>query len=947
MRTLWILLICLIACENLEAQYSREDSSFLLQYSNEGIPARTYKSLPPERITNRYFLARFQQPFVNKGYSSLKIVRQLSSQHAIIRIDVAQDVNEIFPHVDYIFVANDNWKLPTGWSINNLATWSRKMLIVFSDPTSFLDAFTQLHGRIINQFSFNTYEIELEKAEDAVKLLQEPSVVFLQPISNSKEELLINGFDLGTNRVNLAHRRYPSITGAGLVVAVKENKFDTTDIDFKGRYVPTGVSSNVITGHASIMTTMIAGGGNSYHLGKGAAWNAQLSSTNFSQLLPSPDAFYNQFHISVENHSYGTAIENFYGADAAAYDASANSSPSLVHVFSSGNSGTFTSTSGKYSGISNFANLTGSFKMAKNIITVGATDSFNTVEVLSSRGPAYDGRIKPDLVAFGQDGSSGAAALVSGTVLLMQHAYKLQHHDSLPTSALVRAVVINSADEIGAQGPDYISGFGSLNTANAIQTIMEGKFSQGSVTNQSSAIIPIVIPPGVQQFKMTMAYTDPPTQANAFKALVNDLDLELVHVSSGQTWKPWTLSIAPNKDSLLLPAVRNRDSLNNVEQISIDQPAAGNYEMRIFGRVVTNASQTYALAYKFDSINSFRWDYPTKNDPVIAGTQQLARWNSTYSGNGTIEFSSDGGATWQLIGSAELAKKYFKWQTTDLFQRGILKMTINGNVYVSDTFVISRTIEMKVGFNCPDSVLLSWNKLDKADQYRIYALTSNFLQPVATRSDTFFIFSKADINTKHFTVAPLTQTSEGIKAYTINYETQGVGCYLKEFLVQLNVNKAIISLILGSTYNLKQIEIQKDNGHDFASFQTVSNPNQLAYDFENANLHPGVNRFRAKLTLNNGVVIYSNQEIVYYLANQDFIFYPNPTSTSKGFNVLRRDLEEATLVLYDVYGKKVKQFFLQDIVNSIPTSSLQRGLYFAAVIDKNGKRVTTQKIVVQ
>ena len=38
--------------------------------------------------------------------------------------------------------------------------------------------------------------------------------------------------------------------------------------------------------------------------------------------------------------------------------------------------------------------------MAKNIITVGHIDSLGNVLSLSSRGPAYDGRIKPELVAF-------------------------------------------------------------------------------------------------------------------------------------------------------------------------------------------------------------------------------------------------------------------------------------------------------------------------------------------------------------------------------------------------------------------------------------------------------------------------------------------------------------------------------------------------------------------
>src|SRR4030095_10435784 len=126
---------------------------------------------------------------------------------------------------------------------------------------------------------------------------------------------------------------------------------------------------------------------------------------------------YQQYNVSVQNHSYGTGIENFYAADAMAYDASVITRSTLTHVFSAGNSGGSASASGIYTGITGFANLTGSFKMAKDIITVGHTDSFGIVLPLSSRGPAYDGRLKPELVAFGEDGSSGAAAIVSGIVL--------------------------------------------------------------------------------------------------------------------------------------------------------------------------------------------------------------------------------------------------------------------------------------------------------------------------------------------------------------------------------------------------------------------------------------------------------------------------------------------------------------------------------------------------
>jgi hypothetical protein len=188
-------------------------------------------------------------------------------------------------------------------------------------------------------------------------------------------------------------------------------------------------------------------------------------------------------------------VENFYGADAAAYDATVINNPSLLHVFSSGNSGTSASATGIYSGITGFANHTGSFKMAKNILTVGATDSFSVVAALSSKGPAHDGRVKPELVAFGEDGSSGAAALTSDTALLLQHTYK-QLHGCLPAGSLIKAILINSADDAGNKEVDYANGYSSLNALNAVKTLQLGRFMNGSVAHSGTQLFTISVPAG-------------------------------------------------------------------------------------------------------------------------------------------------------------------------------------------------------------------------------------------------------------------------------------------------------------------------------------------------------------------------------------------------------------------------------------------------------------------
>ena len=189
---------------------------------------------------------------------------------------------------------------------------------------------------IFKSAEFSVYKLSATVA-DIDSILQVPEVVFIERGNRvPKEELVIGNLDLSVNKINLAHRNFPSINGDGIVVSVKENKPDTSDIDFKGRFLTTNLASTTVNSHASIMATMVGGGGNSWHLGRGAAWGSTISSSTFATLMPDANNSYQQYNISVQNHSYGVGIENYYGADAAAYDASTINNDSLLHVFSSG-----------------------------------------------------------------------------------------------------------------------------------------------------------------------------------------------------------------------------------------------------------------------------------------------------------------------------------------------------------------------------------------------------------------------------------------------------------------------------------------------------------------------------------------------------------------------------------------------------------------------------------
>lgn len=781
-------------------------------------------------------------------------------------------------------------------------------------------------------------------------LLPASFVTFVDIPRTPKEELALGAWDHSVNTINLLHNRQPLLNGKGLTVSIKENEFNVADIDFKGRYKFTSLGSGEESPHATIMATTAAGAGNSFYTGKGAAWGATLSTSSFASLLPDPNAVYTQYDISVQNHSYGTAIENYYGADAAAYDATVIARPSLLHVFSAGNSGNATSGTGKYTGIAALANLTGSFKMAKNIITVGAVDSFAVVAPLSSRGPGYDGRIKPELVAFGQDGSSGAAATTSGIALLLQQAYREDHAGELPPAALVKATLINTADDLETPGPDFISGFGNANAFKAAGSILTQQYFSGNATQGSVQPFDITIPAGLRRFSITLCWSDPPATANAAKALVNDLDLVLQQTNTATDFQPWVLSSFPHKDSLLLPARRTRDSLNNVEKISIDDPPAGNYRILVNGYAVPQGPQPFFIAYHADTANRFYWNHPTATDRLVANEKNILRWESTYDNitTGKLEYSTDKGNNWSVITNAtNLQPGFFSWQSPDMFSTILFRITVGSEVYVSDTSTLSKPLNMQVGFNCFDSVLLHWNAAPGAGQYQVFSLGDHYLSQFRTVSDTQIVFRKHSNSSLHYAVAPVTGTANtGIRSHTIDYTLQGVGCYVKNFLADLAGNQSVqLTLELGTLYNVKEIVFEKLRGDVWVSLQTISADSNLMFNDTDNNLHKGGNTYRATIILNNGQRIYSQSITVFHFAQSPYLIFPNPASPHTLLQIHSPDLQPRQLILYDVHGQKVLQTLLTNSISSVSLAALAKGVYFVRIMKEGEKDFTTRLLV--
>jgi serine protease AprX len=112
------------------------------------------------------------------------------------------------------------------------------------------------------------------------------------------------------------------------------------------------------------------------------------------------------------------------------------------------------------------------------VITVGAIDNRGSIFEQSSRGPAPNGDIKPDIVTLGVDivsalsgtkdqyssmsGTSMAVPQVSGAAALLLQA----RPDMKPAD--VKRVLLKTSSDLGDAGPDNVYGYGALNLTSAL-----------------------------------------------------------------------------------------------------------------------------------------------------------------------------------------------------------------------------------------------------------------------------------------------------------------------------------------------------------------------------------------------------------------------------------------------------------------------------------------------
>ncbi|MFC1733650.1 S8 family serine peptidase, partial [candidate division KSB1 bacterium] len=605
----------------------------------------------------------------------------------------------------------------------------------------------------VEEFKKMTIRIHVNDIEYIAEL---PFVAYVEPVSPPSYPDDTKGKSLHrSNAINTDYATGRHYDGTGVHAALADDGAIGPHIDFTGRltqYV-IGLGGD----HGDMTSGILMGAGNLNPTIKGMATGAHLhlyDISNYPHIVYADSNLINLGTV-ITSTSYSQNCGGEYTIESSAVDQQLHQNPSLIHVFSAGNAGT---SNCNYGAGSSWGNITGGIKASKNVIATGNLDYIDNLQNSSSRGPAKDGRIKPDICANGYNqlstdenqtyqiggGTSAAAPGIAGILAQLYQAYKELNNGNNPEAPLMKACLLNTAEDLGNKGPDFTHGWGRVNALRALRTIEENRYWDSTITQGITHHFALNIPPSTKQVKVMCYWLDKEGSVTASKALVNDLNMYITGPDS-TVYLPWRLDPTPNPVTLNYPAEKGNDSLNNMEQVAIDTATAGIYTITIQGFQVPQGPQKYYIVYEFHT-DQVEVTYPIGGEGFVPGETETIRWDAYGNTSGfTLEYSINNGITWNYlatIGNPE--QRYFNWTVPGTIT-GEALVKVNRGAYSDSSDVpfsiINYPSNLNINWACPDSFQLSWNSVNGAIAYEINLLGSMYMDSIGMTTNTSYVIS--------------------------------------------------------------------------------------------------------------------------------------------------------------------------------------------------------------
>jgi hypothetical protein len=532
-----------------------------------------------------------------------------------------------------------------------------------------------------------------------------------------------------------------NLKGEGINVGIWDGGAIGQHLDFLPVGRVTQVENAALSDHSTHCSGTILGKGIANPIARGMAPNAKLYSYDFNGSVSAEvAAAIAAYNIIVSSHSYGASSATcginganvVYSSTSRSTDINLNNFPFHLHVHSAGNS--------QSSCAGGWHTITGSGKSAKNNILVANVTTNDAISSSSSFGPVQDGRVKPDISAMGTNvfstyssgptayasisGTSMSTPGVSGSVALLVERFKQLNNNTLPPSALIKSAVLNTAQDLGNLGPDYRFGYGRIDALEAVRLLESNRYSVGTIANGALNEISITVPPNTVRLNVMLNWNDPAGAPNANPALVNNLNLAVTN--STTNYLPWIL----DKDNPSAAATTGVDNVSNVEQVTVYNPPAGTYQIKIAGTsVATGTNQEYAVSWTIDQPR-VEIIYPNGAESFSPGSSEVITWNQIGAvGTQTLEYSIDNGATWILISNnISSSATRFNWSVPAGINTSQALVRITNGTLVDQSDATFKILGTVTGFSgngnscTAGEINFSWNSVTGATHYDIYRL---------------------------------------------------------------------------------------------------------------------------------------------------------------------------------------------------------------------------------
>jgi hypothetical protein len=593
-----------------------------------------------------------------------------------------------------------------------------------------------------------SYQIlEVRIPENSIrKLAGFPWVQYIAPVPPAGE--MLNDRSAASTRANVLAS--PAIlgyklTGEGVVIGLGDDSNPMVHPDIGKRVISYSGAGN--SSHGVHVGGTAAGSGLLNEKYKGYAPKSKIVFRSRSQIWSNAPQLVSDYGMVVTSNTYpsvgGCGGFGSYSSYSYAIDQQAFDSPSLLHVFAAGNSGL---QGGCYGLPIGFGNVLGDEQSAKNVLTVGNTQTNGIINTSSSKGPVMDGRIKPEVSAPGTSivstipvntyqagsGTSFATPAVTGGAALLYERYRQLHQQVNPKNALIKALICNGATDQGLSGPDYTHGFGQMNLLRSVTMLDKNHYFSGEVAHQDERIHEIIVPPNTARLKVMIYWNDPsPSAFTGGKALVNNLDLSVVGPGNTKILPKFPTAASPTAE-----AVAGVDSVNNIEQVVLESPVAGNYAVHVEATKIPMGVQEYFVVYDIIE-SSLIVTYPLAGEHLAKGDAVNINWESYGDTLSTfnVAYSLDNGAAWITLDASVAAKqRQLSWTVPDA-STGNAKVRVmrNGTAFTNTSgafAILGIPVATLQSVQCEGYIALQWNAVSGATDYEVMLSTGDEMRSV-------------------------------------------------------------------------------------------------------------------------------------------------------------------------------------------------------------------------